>query len=120
MPYRIDSRDLRGMRLWGECPTHGRVKPRSYIETRTERVNGMPFEKHYKYYLATSPDIYRKGTKVYCPEMDGEIETVLIKLRGNGGEGTRCGSACLAGKKTCDCKCGGQCHGAGVCNCGNN
>ena len=34
------------------------------------------------------------------------------------GEGHKCGSACLNGKRTCGCRCGGMCHGAGKCICG--
>jgi hypothetical protein len=30
----------------------------------------------------------------------------------------QCNGVCLNGKKTCDCKCRGRCHGAGKCFCG--
>ena len=29
----------------------------------------------------------------------------------------KCGGACLGGKRSCDCQCGGFCHGAGTCRC---
>ena len=29
----------------------------------------------------------------------------------------KCGGACLGGKRSCDCQCGGLCHGAGRCQC---
>ena len=34
------------------------------------------------------------------------------------GKVTECGSACLAGKIVCDCRCQGKCHGASKCQCG--
>lgn len=31
----------------------------------------------------------------------------------------RCGGACLNGKRSCNCRCKGRCHGAGRCACGD-
>jgi len=29
----------------------------------------------------------------------------------------KCSAVCLNGKRSCDCRCNGKCHGAGVCRC---
>lgn len=31
-----------------------------------------------------------------------------------------CDGRCLNGKHSCECRCGGRCHGAGVCSCGRS
>lgn len=43
--------------------------------------------------------------------------TITVRVRFAGQAAPRCGGACLAGKRSCDCRCNGRCHGAGVCRC---
>lgn len=46
------------------------------------------------------------------------VRKIKIRKKPNGGTPGHCGGACLSGKKSCDCLCGGFCHGAGECHCG--
>jgi len=40
-----------------------------------------------------------------------------VEVRWTPGKQTPCNSACLNGRVSCDCRCGGRCHGKGYCLC---
>lgn len=55
---------------------------------------------------------------INCPMCGGPAKLRFIARRKpRVAGGSRCNAACLNGKRSCDCRCGGRCHGATVCQC---
>jgi len=69
-----------------------------------------------RYEVPVGPLARTIGACGTCGEA-GLLITIQIRARGYGRPAPRCGGACLNGKTSCDCQCGGRCHGAGVCRC---
>jgi hypothetical protein len=42
----------------------------------------------------------------------------LVRRNGYGAPQKPCAGACTSGKRSCDCRCAGRCHGMGRCLCG--
>jgi hypothetical protein len=120
----LTSRSSPGHALYVDCPRHGAAKPFAQVRAGA----GV----RYVYRLAIPTDLYDLPVAVrpsgpgsspeapaaaLCPTCLGFAPTRSITLRAGGGEGTRCGGTCLAGKRSCDCHCRGLCHGAAACVC---
>ncbi len=65
---------------------------------------------------------YWHGTdraQVECPKCAkvGVIVAIEIRKPAPGKGRSECSAACLNGKRSCDCRCFGKCHGAGTCKC---
>jgi len=90
-----------GYYLWADCPTCGRSKPHLTAQGFVEVAS-------------------QQGARILSAPCGACLSVVPIIYVRNGhtrGAQGRCITACLEGRKTCDCKCNGRCHGAGVCSC---
>jgi hypothetical protein len=126
---------------WVDCPVHGPTPPvfitrhdytgfgRYVLVTRInplrERVpprdhRGFPSES------LQGPHEPARAACARCPLGDPATNTPAllyplrrVKLRQDRSTSNpeQCGGACLNGKRSCNCQCKGQCHGAGRCGC---
>jgi hypothetical protein len=82
------------------------------------RPNGDPIVTRHsdqRYQVGIGP---LSRTMARCSSCGGSATLVTIRLKARYGRpAPKCGGACLNGKTNCDCRCGGRCHGAGVCRC---
>lgn len=62
---------------------------------------------------AAAGDWAGRAYDYYAPLTRGTIDSTS-RPTGTG----KCNGVCLNGKRSCDCKCRGRCHGAGKCYCG--
>ena len=61
------------------------------------------------------------SSQTVCAECRVPVTARMIHIetrKSRGGRKTECGAACLNGKRVCDCRCNGRCHGAERCYCG--
>ena len=86
-----------------ECENHGRA--RALVTTFRNRSVTPGFLAPRK----------RTASMFVCEFCNELAPAITIKLRGNGSKRDECTVQCLEGKKSCDCKCGGFCHGLGTC-----
>jgi hypothetical protein len=99
-----------GLRYWADCAkcgpgqlpqTYGARFPTRSVDARSIITRG---------YVASGAcskcgdEVALRTTKASCSHADKPRE--------------ECGGACLGGKRTCSCRCGGKCHGLGICVCG--
>lgn len=110
--FRLEPRP--GMRTFADCPVHGRVPAVKDRWTETRIVHGVRWPREKSAVLA-SDRYLGPDAVVFCGTCDGPASPVRIKVRGNGISEKPCGGACLNGRTSCDCRCGGLCHGAGAC-----
>jgi hypothetical protein len=60
-------------------------------------------------------------TMICTPCRDGNVKTIATSVRKIEIDNTKpksgrpCGAICTSGKRSCDCRCNGRCHGAGKC-----
>ena len=90
----------------------------------------VTWRRGYAGYRIYTPALYRveNGTKdaARCARCDGAEHAVrrveakyhtAICVRMAGEAASKCDERCLRGKRVCNCKCMGRCHGAGFCAC---
>lgn len=92
--------------LWVDCPFCG-AQPPEYGERYTP-------------YRARDINRYQEWTYAFCGACLVNMGRLRrIKIRDHyRKDRSRCSGVCLNGKHSCDCRCGGRCHGAGECKCG--
>ena len=104
------------LRHYGDCPTHGpsvefRCNGHYYCgqcaDAWTARVEAG--ERN----IPRIPD-YRPDHRGRCPEIN--LRTIDTPARVT--STVPCNGRCTSGKHACECHCGGRCHGAGRCFCG--
>ena len=105
-----------GWAYWIDCPTHGSLTLRQAAIGQTAYCPAC---------AATWPTAWRGvlGTssahQVWDPPMPTHrVRSIKCGDRARRGTGHQCDGRCLSGKRHCDCKCKGRCHGQGVCSCG--
>ncbi len=98
-----------GRAVWLSCAVCGRSKPTVYDKIVPTRMGGTDHQGFH--------------AKIECPKCGVAGELLTFDLRDNPRKPERkseCSGPCLAGKRSCDCRCRGRCHGAGVCSCGTH
>lgn len=105
---------VNGHTYWLDCPTHGLL---SLTVAPLYRVAQCPA------CAAVAPcriveKPYGLCYKVFDPPLpEYRVRIVSVGRKAQHGRGHQCDGRCLSGKRHCDCKCEGRCHGAGVCSC---
>jgi len=109
-----------GHRLFVDCPTHGPGRPYALVRSGARFVHGVAYPAEiYDMPVALRPGVSEASPDhALCSKCLAFVPTRDIAIRGSGRPTTSCGGACLAGKRSCDCRCRGLCHGAGSCVCG--
>ncbi len=100
--------------VFGICPIHGLVNnvKRNTLDTG-ELANLCPrcaAEGGIRMRADGKPS-YVKTVVAYPRKIE------VVTRNGFGSTPSACGGKCTSGKRSCDCKCGGRCHGAGKCYC---
>jgi hypothetical protein len=123
-------------RVWLDCPACGPQAPRteSKVEVRYSRIGGpngwtdrrevtvhrtrlewlrVPYVKK-----SGKPgfEMVPRGVCGKCGAA-GVLGRVIV-MKPAGAKAEECNGACLSGRRSCSCHCGGRCHGAGTCLCG--
>ncbi len=122
-------------RVWLDCPTCGPVAPRTESRTEHVRVNYFPGSTAPAEYREVTryrtrlewlrvPYTKRNGKPGYemrprgaCSKCGAVVLGRVVVMKPAGSKTEECNGACLGGRRTCSCHCGGRCHGAGVCRC---
>ena len=108
-------------RLFVDCPEHGPGRPLAAERPGLRMANGsyVAGGSMYDLPVAVAGDAYGAPVKMLlCPACWSWAPFRQIAMRGRGASGRPCGGACTSGKRSCDCRCEGLCHGAGRCRCG--
>lgn len=95
-------------------------------------------ERQSRYHYKSTPHVYQvaceagpahpHGVKsvAYCEACKAAHDVRFVKAKFThavqveraGADAGKCDERCLRGKRICNCKCMGRCHGAGFCSCG--
>lgn len=105
-----------GYATFGDCAVHGEAISEIFESTTDEGQR------------AWMCNICSKQSRVRADGMPSFVKTVVSNVRKirlvnrNGFNETAkpCNGKCTSGKTSCDCRCGGRCHGAGRCLGGHN
>lgn len=104
-----------GWSYWVDCPTHGAMNLPQAM---------MGSSAYCPACAAVAPTRWRgtPGTATYYQVFDPplvalKIRSIRLGHQATRGGGHQCDGRCLSGKRNCDCKCQGRCHGQGVCSC---
>ena len=90
---------MNGPGYWGECPTHGVVKAT------------LTYEEKKPVYLCCVIDCFKQVERPRYVHFS-DVSTAPDANR-------HCDQRCVVGSRSCNCKCGGMCHGLGRCVCRN-
>ena len=106
---------VNGHTYWITCDTHGLlslpVAPIYRVARCPECERAAPVRIH--------QEPYKLAYKVYDPPLaEYRVRTIQVGRKAHAGRGHECDGRCLNGKKSCDCRCQGRCHGQGSCSCG--
>jgi hypothetical protein len=118
--HSVTSLTLGAGALYVDCPVHGPGRPFAAERPGVRMINGsyIPWGSTFDIPMAVAGDAYGAPTKMLlCPVCWAWVPFRQITIRGHGASGRPCGGACTSGKRSCDCKCNGLCHGAGRCYC---
>lgn len=99
--------------VYGICPTHGLVEK----VKRNTLDNGTVADLCPRCAAEGGIRIREDGQRSYVKTVVTEVRRIEIVTRSGGAAPSACGGRCTSGKRSCDCKCGGRCHGAGRCYC---
>lgn len=119
-------------RIWLDCPTCGAQPPRT--EAKIGHRWGTSFggavgrvevtTHHARLEWLRLPYTKRNGKTGHetiprgaCSKCGATVIGRVITMRPAGSKAEECNGACLSGRRSCSCHCGGRCHGAGVCSC---
>lgn len=114
-------------RVWLDCPACGATAPEVTSEKRFVYYGGVPFERtvhrarlewwrapYTKRNGGTGWEMVPRGA---CSSCGALAFGRVIRMKPHGAKFEECNGACLSGRASCSCHCGGRCHGAGVCSC---
>jgi hypothetical protein len=100
-----------GYKTFGDCSVHG---PAIEHVFRTNADDGRTV--NVCKLCAQTPRVRPDGAPSFVKNEMTNVRTIkLVNRNGYGAPKNECKSACLTGKRSCDCKCNGRCHGNGVC-----
>lgn len=98
------------VKTFGDCPTHGLAIEevfRSCLDDGTAaNLCGL---------CAKIRRVRPDGMPSFVKQILTNVRKIQLVNRGLGIAQGECKGACLSGKRSCDCKCKGKCHGMGVC-----
>lgn len=131
--------DGAGRAVWATCPMHGLVAPRTVVWDGRERSENGWRDATYRIAVAERVLLPRAddtestvaADRTFCGTCGAPSVLRVIKLRApisaekaaaraakraakNAERRVYCNGACLAGRISCDCFCGGMCHGAAL------
>ncbi len=98
------------VKTFGDCTTHGQAIENVF---RSTLDNGEVADMCGL--CAKTRRTRDDGAPSFVKVVMTNVRKVALVDRGNGAKQGECKGACLAGKRSCDCKCAGRCHGMGVC-----
>lgn len=125
-----------GYTYWAECALCGRGS----LPATIERSRPNPYDRNGPRRITREPVIHSQGwpgdafelrpdskgrhqrsTLGVCATCKQTVPLRITKCTHSHADKPleRCGALCLNGRRDCSCQCGGRCHGAGVCLCGN-
>lgn len=105
---------IKGYAKFGDCPIHGEALSdvfRNHLDDGTIAwLCGI---------CAKEPRVRPDGQPSYVKVVVTNVRSITVVDRGMGTD-KPCNGKCTSGKSSCDCRCGGRCHGAGRCLGGHN
>ncbi len=119
-------------RVWLDCPACGAQPPHltSKVEVVKDRgyAGGERLCERTRYSARLEwlrvPYTKRNGRPGFetrprgaCAKCGSIVLGRVVVLKPAGANHEKCNGACLSGRSSCSCHCGGRCHGAGVCTC---
>lgn len=107
---------LYGETYWADCPIHGTLPALVRTDVRSGRtVVWVPSENN-TIKSSENFELVCPQCKEFVPGRKIKAEAAYIALKNPDLHISECDGRCLTGKRSCDCRCGGACHGRGTCN----
>ncbi len=123
--------------IWIDCPTCGPQPPRAtpkeirkppFWHRPGQHLEDMDWIRQTVYVARIDWDrvkVPKRGggekwtsvPRAACAKCGVESRGRAIQMKPAGSKAEECNGACLGGRYSCSCHCGGRCHGAGVCRC---
>ena len=102
---------ITGYEVYGDCPVHGEAVDKVFQNHLDDGTVAWLCRQ-----CANEPRVRPDGQPSYVKVVVSNIRKVqLVNRRAYGEPQKPCGGACTSGKRSCDCKCQGRCHGMGRC-----
>lgn len=104
---------IKGYKTFGDCPVHGEAIEQVFRTSLDDGSAGNVCKL-----CSKTPRVRPDGMPSFVKQEMSNVRTIQIVDRNGYGVAPKpCGGACTSGKRSCDCKCSGQCHGLGKCIC---
>jgi hypothetical protein len=102
---------ITGHARFGDCPVHGDAVSHIWQGTLDDGTVAWLCRE-----CAEVKRVRPDGQPSFVKVVVTNVRSIqLVNRNGYGAQPKACGGACTSGKRSCDCRCGGRCHGAGRC-----